>query len=202
MSKTGERTWEDYCNEIGIDRATVHRWLERYIGNKTTAHVSHNSGENEWYTPPAYIEAAREVMGDIDLDPASSAAANKIVGAKEYYTKKEDGLKYEWKGRVWMNPPYAQPLIEHFSNALVDEQDKGNVHESCVLVNNATETEWFQNLAESADAICFPSGRVKFADVNGKPGAPLQGQAVVYRGPNKRKFKDTFSKFGLVVGKI
>jgi hypothetical protein len=29
------------------------------------AHVSHNSGENEWYTSGEYIEAVRNVMGSI-----------------------------------------------------------------------------------------------------------------------------------------
>ncbi len=64
-------------------------------------------GSNEWYTPSKYIEAAREVMGEIDLDPASSDLANQTVKASMYYSQQEDGLILPWHGNCWINPPYT-----------------------------------------------------------------------------------------------
>jgi hypothetical protein len=63
------------------------------------------TGEFEWYTPPKYIALARAVLGDIDLDPATSEQAQKTVQAARYYTLESDGLKQEWHGRVWLKPP-------------------------------------------------------------------------------------------------
>ena len=50
------------------------------------AHVGPNSGVPEWYTPAELIDAARDVLGGIDLDPASSAIANETVKAERYFT--------------------------------------------------------------------------------------------------------------------
>ena len=84
-------------------------------------HVSNNSGENEWYTPFNIIESARVVMGSIDLDPASSESANNIVKATKYYTKEDNGLEQSWFGNIWLNPPYSQPLVKYFTNAVVSK---------------------------------------------------------------------------------
>lgn len=62
---------------------------------------------DEWYTPADVIKAARAVLGVIDPDPASSAAANETVGAATYFDAEADGLAQEWRGRVWCNPPFS-----------------------------------------------------------------------------------------------
>ena len=168
---------------------------------KGKPHVSNNSGENEWYTPPCYIESARFVMGSIDTDPATSEKANQTVNAKTYYTKETNGLVKEWTGNVWLNPPYAQPLISDFADAVVNKRTEYN--QAIILVNNATDTQWLNKMMNICDCICFIVGRVKFIDMDGNPsGAPLQGQCVIYIGDNIKAFKNEFKKYGLCFSKI
>lgn len=164
------------------------------------AHVSFNGGENEWYTPRHFIDAARRVMGGIDVDPASNPQAQEWIGAGRYFTKDDSGLVAEWRGAVWMNPPYAQPLIGQFCDKVCVEYQAGRTTQSIVLVNNGTETKWGQQLLSAASAVCFPSGRIKFIDQNGQPsGAPLQGQMFVYLGQQPELFAREFAAFGTVL---
>lgn len=159
------------------------------------AHVGHNAGENEWYTPLPYIEAARATMGAIDLDPASHDDAQSLIRAGRYYTFEDDGLTQEWHGRVWLNPPYAQPMIGNFCRKLIDSI--GPVSEAITLTNNATETGWGQVLLLRATAVCFPSGRVKFW-APGRESFPLQGQMLCYYGEQSEAFRREFGEFGVV----
>lgn len=157
-------------------------------------HVANNSGNNEWYTPSEYIEAARKAMGSIDTDPASNDIANKVVKAEKYYTIETDGLAHDWHGNVWMNPPYSSDLITKFIEKL--KEQRGNYEQAIILVNNATETQWFYEIVKIASAVCFPKSRVKFYMPDGKTGAPLQGQAVLYVGNNTEKFISAFGGIG------
>jgi phage N-6-adenine-methyltransferase len=166
---------------------------------KLKAHVSNNSGENEWYTPECYIESARLVMGKIDLDPASSEIANQTVNANLFYTQEEDGLSKEWFGNVWMNPPYSQPLIFQFISKLIESN---KVSQAIVLVNNGTETKWGQLLIKHSSAVCFHQGRIRFVDKYGNLGdAPLQGQMICYIGSEVNNFINEYNKYGTILRK-
>lgn len=156
---------------------------------------------NEHYTPAKYIEAARLVLGAIDLDPASCAEANEIVQAKEFFGLRNDGLAQEWTGRVWLNPPYGRDpgpgpfvtkLISHFQNHQV---------EAAVLLVNAhcTDTEWFQGLWDGH--LCFTDHRINFSGDDARSGS-THGSVFVYFGKNKSEFTKQFSQFGAVVARI
>lgn len=182
-----------------IDAESQRRVKEQFdaiLAQKKKPHVSNNSGENEWYTPQEFIDAAREVLGEIDLDPASSEIANQTVKAKRFFSIDDNGLSQEWSGKVWMNPPYESGLIMDFCLTFAKFYGSFKITEGIVLVNNATETAWFKELVSVSKAVVFPSRRIRFLSPDGKIGAPLQGQAILYAGPNKQKFLSIFKPFG------
>jgi phage N-6-adenine-methyltransferase len=164
----------------------------------THAHRAQGTGENEWFTPVQYIEAARQVMGGIDLDPATHPAAQETIKADNFFTRLDDGLKQEWYGRVWLNPPYSQPEIGEFSKKMVDEVRAGRVSEGIMLTHNYTDTAWFHLLQSQASMICFTRGRIKFVDVSGDDCAPTQGQAFSYFGDNIEGFAEEFADHGFL----
>lgn len=163
-------------------------------------HVTRNTGNDEWYTPGEYVTAARDVLDAIDLDPASSAAANRTVRAARFYGVDDDGLVQPWKGRVWMNPPYSTGLVDKFVTRLLEHVATADVTAAVVLTNNATDTRWWQSLARSSSAICLVAGRIRFRGPDGAfAGAGLQGQTIAYLGPDRSRFVERFGAFGVVL---
>ncbi len=93
-------------------------------------------------------EAARRVLGEIDLDPAKFRGSTEDVPAKRYFTAADDGLSKVWSGRVWLNPPYERGMVEQFTEKLSESlsTEGGAVTEAILLVNNATDTVVFRIL--------------------------------------------------------
>ena len=147
----------------------------------------------ECYTPAEYVEAARTVLGEIDLDPASSAEANETVRAHRYFDADMDGLAQSWSGRVWLNPPYGRSLTGSFVGKCVAEYEAGNVSAAVILLNAyGFDADWFQPLW--GHTLCFTDHRIKFYG-----GSPTFGSLFVYIGSKRDLFISTFARYGALV---
>lgn len=154
--------------------------------------------KDDWCTPVKYIEMAREVMGDIDLDPASNDFAQERIKAKQYYTKETNGLDKPWNGRVWLNPPYSR-IITKFVNKLIWEYGINNCKQAIMLVNSKTDTRWFQRLLNMGGFLCFVNGRISFEHPEREAEAPRHPNAFFYFGTDYAKFLNTFRNIGVIV---
>ena len=165
------------------------------LENANTVRGTEGTGEFERYTPAQYIEAARRVLGEIDLDPASCEIAQRTVKAVEYFTAKDDGLAHEWHGRIWLNPPYHRELAPKFIKKLITERAAGRVNAAIMLTNNSTDTAWFDDAVGACNAICFTRGRIKFLEEDGvTPVLPTQGQAFFSLGADVRRVRPLRSR--------
>lgn len=159
--------------------------------------INQDSGITEYYTPQRIVDAARNVMGGIDLDPASSAAANERVRATRFFTEADDGLKQEWTGRVWMNHPFQRGRNHLWVNKLCESYTYGAVTEACCITFASTSEKWFAPLLFYPQ--CFIVGRVNYLLPDGtvKKGV-TKGSVVTYFGENVDRFRDMFEPMGVV----
>lgn len=167
------------------DPFSTNRFLEVAFSSKT----------NEWMTPPEVLRAVVATLGTIDLDPCAEASGAKAnVPALKHFTKKDNGLFREWRGRVFMNPPYGNE-VGNWALKLIAEYREGRVSSAIALMPARTDTVWFRALGEAL--ICFVHGRLHFSgdSVRGNGGAPFPS-AIFYLGEATNLFAIEFAKMG------
>lgn len=163
--------------------------------------INQDSGNTEYYTPPNIIEAAREAMGGIDLDPASSDKANAIVRASFYLTEAEDGLAANWYGRVWLNHPFSRKGNPLWINKLIQQYGWGNCTAACCITFAATSEAWFDSLMFFPQCYLRPRTNYYLPDGMKKRGV-TKGSVVTYLGPDPQRFKNAFEHLGSVVAPL
>lgn len=186
---------EEFAARIELGRAKILK-----LPDPAPAASTEGFDRDSYGTPPEYAEAARTVLGGIELDPASNERSQLIIQAQRYYTAENNGLTQEWKARsVFLNPPYSEPLVSKFGHRWCEEFGSGHFVAGLLLVNACTETGWFQRALGFA-AVCFPDKRIAFL---GPDNQPVKGneyrQAVLYAGPKLPLFRKVFGKFGRVL---
>lgn len=180
--------------------------------------AKHSALSVEHFTPREVVDAARETMGWIHLDPASCKLANdKLVGAERLFTARDDGLSRPWVGNVFVNPPGGK--VDGKSSAVVwwnklvgDWRERHSVEQAIFV---AFSLEFLQTAQRSLLSplllpFCVPSSRLKFWTPNARGndvvegGSPTHANAIVYLPPRDdpratRRFRAAFSKIGSVV---
>lgn len=199
ISKQTVSRWRTLFKDPQAYRSRIILGACRAAGLEPSAnHRAESTGDTEWFTPAEYIEAAREVMGSIDLDPASHPIAQQTVRAERFYTAADDGLAQEWHGKVWLNPPYTRELIGQFTAKLIEEYRAGRTTEAILLTHAYTDPAWFHKVWAAARFACFTCGRIAFINETGITANPTQGQAFFYFGKNADQFASTFRAFGTI----
>ncbi|WP_304634026.1 hypothetical protein [Pseudoalteromonas sp.] len=124
--------------------------------------INQSVGESgfDYYTPPEISDLARDLMGSIDLDPASSSIANQNVKADKFFTILDDGLKQEWSGRVFMNHPFhrGEKACEPKCKKLMCKRPtkkSPNRRGHCITEDIPSNNDWINKLLDS-----YNSGKV------------------------------------------
>lgn len=165
--------------------------------------VLFSSNKMDWQTPGVVLDAIRDGMGPILLDPCTTD--ENPVGAQFFISPGPanvvgklgtDGLREDWwawdsGGLVFVNPPYGRELPAWVDKGRA-EADYGC--EILMLVPARTDTKWFQTAM--FDAVCFWRGRLKFKGA--KNPAPFPS-ALLYWGEQMERFSEAFQPLGLVM---
>lgn len=188
----------------------------------TATAARHSSSSVEYYTPSYVVEAARHVMGGIDLDPASCARANEIVRAAQIFTVRDNGLSKLWRAeRVFLNPPGGvdrdyESRQRKWWFALARAWAHGLVEQAvfvCFSIELLQTTQVEPEGPLPLDfPICFPRVRVRYLRarrLGARPrvaGSPSHASCIVYlppRGALERRTRiDMFANLFGAIGRV
>ena len=153
------RYYEDACR--------VRAWRKR---RRRSVHFS--SKTDEWSTPQDVFGALNEEF-NFNLDPC---ATHENAKCARYFTRAENGLAQEWRGRVFMNPPYGSEIGSWMRKAW--QASQAGCELVVCLVPARVDTAWWHDYATRGE-IHFLRGRLRFGGA--KSPAPFPSAVVVFR---------------------
>jgi len=125
----------------------------------------------EWETPQDLFDRLdREFC--FELDACATAENAKCA---QYFTKEHDGLRQEWLGCAFVNPPYGRAIGKWCQKSY----EASTICTVVMLIPARTDTRWWHDWIMRAAEIRFIRGRLKFGNSNNS--APFPSAIVVFR---------------------
>ncbi len=214
LQETPDRSARWVAKMLGVDHKTVisvrdelqsggeSPHLHNLVGGDGKSYPSHSLStslppvNHERYTPPELTEMVRRVLGGIDLDPDSSAEANKVVNAKAFFTKRNDGLKKRWHGRVFLNPPFGDwpSWVAKLDYELAARRVKQ------AIVIGPANLSAFRLLLARGGLLAVPDNRPKYYNPHDdRLIDPPFGSLICYVGGDDKRFLTVFGVGGLIL---
>jgi len=126
-----------------------------FLDLKIGVDIVDNKTTDDHYTP-AFIFEALNV--EFDIDVAAPVGGVPWIPCKNYYTLLDDGLRSEWTGLIWCNPPYSAPTP--WARKMID-------HNNGISLVPLSKSKWFNEMWEaSLGAVILPPN-LKFIRGNG-----------------------------------
>jgi len=121
-----------------------------------TKSIHFQSNSCEWGTPPDFFRKMQDKYGSFDLDVCATSDS---AMCDRYFDPSVDGLKQDWGGLCWMNPPYGRGIGTWIKKAF-DESQKGA--KVVCLIPSRTDTAWWHDYVMPHGKVEFLRGRIKF----------------------------------------
>ena len=133
--------------------------------------VHFSSKSDNWATPQEFFDDLHAEF-DFDFDVCASVENHKC---EKYFTIEQDGLKQNWTGACWMNPPYGRTISLWMRKAFESAMSGATV---VCLIPARTDTAWWHDYAAKGE-VRFIRGRLKFG--GHKNSAPFPSAIVIFR---------------------
>ena len=147
-----------------------------------------DSIKQDWNTPKSLFDKLNDEFNfKRDL-----AATSENSLCSKYYTKENDGLKQEWVGVCWLNPPYgdkSSKMVDWIKKAYESTQENPDLT-VVMLIPARTNTKWFHNYCLKSSEVRFICGRPKFGD--SKHGLPQPLVLVIFKKSEYTKFSSFY----------
>ena len=131
-----------------------------------------SSETDMWATPQKFFDRLNAFF-KFELDACATPENSKC---HNFFTKTQDGLKQDWTGTVWMNPPYGREIGKWVAKAYAESRLHGST--IVCLLPSRTDTKWWHDYCVKGE-ITFIKGRLKFGDA--KNSAPFPSAIVIFR---------------------
>ena len=134
--------------------------------------VHFSSKTDMWATPQEFFDKYNNKY-KFSTDVCATAENAKCP---HFFTVGQDGLKQDWVGSCWMNPPYGRQIKFWVKKAYESSLNGATV---VCLLPARTDTSWWHDYC-SKGSVEFIRGRLKFG--GSKNSAPFPSAVVVFSG--------------------